>query len=279
MNLVTIYDYPSTRVNEQKLLLLWLDHVNEYAKNFVVHIIHGESGIPDEVLRKIDSSKNISVKIIKGNKCPIKYDVPRIDNNFHVNFNAYNVLTYGKQLGEPIIYLDLDAILVSDLKEWWDIVNEKKFMGTMHYPIGENLNGGIYSISDWNYIDFDKLIKKYFDNHAQYKKIRDRSKELDSYGKRIRNYTLHDSVFTEDGILKSGDQSLFINYYINSKGTPYYQKLDVGWNYFANYCDYEIENGLIKVKRIQNRMGYNINKVKVLHFYATAKKKLYEKYF
>ena len=95
---------------------------------------------------------------------------------------------------------------------------------------------------------------------------------MDSLGKRIRNYTLHDSVFTEDGILKSGDQSLFINYYINSNGTPYYQKLDVGWNYFANYCDYEMKNGLIKVNRIQNRMGYNIDKVKVLHFYATAKK-------
>ena len=202
MNLVTIYDYPSSRVNEQKLLLLWLDHVNEYAKNFVVHIIHGESGISNAVLHKINNCKNISVKVTKGIKCPNQYDVPRIDNNFHVNFNAYNVLTYGEQLGEPIIYLDLDAILVSNLKEWWDIVNEKKFMGTMHYPIGENLNGGIYSISDWNYINFDKLIKKYFDNHAQYKKIRDRSKELDSLGKRIRNYTLHDSVFTEDGILK-----------------------------------------------------------------------------
>ena len=64
---------------------------------------------------------------------------------------------------------------------------------------------------------------------------------------------------------------MFINYYINSNGTPYYQKLDVGWNYFANYCDYEMKNGLIKVSRIQNRMGYNIDKVKVLHFMLLQK--------
>jgi len=279
LNLVTIYDYPSTRVNEQHLLSLWLDHVNEYAKNFKVHIIYGDSGIPTEIYSKISNCKNIEVKLVKGQKCPTQYDVRRIDNNFHVNFNAYNVLTYGKSLGEPIIYLDLDAILISELDEWWSIINEKKFMGTMHYPIGENLNGGIYSISDWNYMDFDKIIKKYFENHSKYEKVRDLCKEVDSVGKSIRNYTLHDSIFTSSGELKSGDQSLFINYFICTENTPYYDKLDVGWNYFANYCNYELKNGLINVNTIQNRMGYNISKAKVLHFYATAKKKLYEAYF
>ena len=279
MNLVTIYDYPKTRVNEQKLLLFWLNHVNKYAQEFNVYIIHGDTDIPTEVIQKINDCKNINVTLIKGESCPTKYDVPRIDGNFHVNFNAYNVLTFGKKLNEPILYLDLDAILVSELSEWWNIVNEKEFIGTMHYPIGENLNGGIYSISNWNFIDFDKFIQKFFDNHAKYEEIRERSKQLNSNGTRIRNYTLHDSVFTDTGLLKSGDQSLFINYFIDTDNSPFYDKLDVGWNYFANYCKFDVRGGFIDVIKFSDRMGYKTDNPKVLHFYASAKKKLYSDHF
>lgn len=279
MNLVTIYDYPSTRVNEQKLLVFWLNHVNKYARGFNVYIIHGDTEISAEIKSKIQNCKNINVKLIKGETCPTKYDVPRIDGNFHVNFNAYNVLTFGKQLNEPIVYLDLDAILISELSDWWKIINEKQFMGTMHYPIGENLNGGIYSISDWNYIDFDKLIQKFFDNHDKYPEIRNLCKELNSSGSRVRNYTLHDSIFTDAGLLKSGDQSLFINYFIDTDDTPFYDKLDVGWNYFANYCKFDVKNELIEVIKFSDRMGYKTDHPKVLHFYASAKKKLYLDHF
>jgi hypothetical protein len=280
VNLLTIYDYAPERINEQKLLVFWLRHVNEFARGFKVYIIHGETGIPDRVLQFSKECKNINIKFVKGEKCPRKYGVGRIDGNFHVNFNAYNVLKFGKELNEPLIYLDLDAILVHDLTEWWNIINEKEFMGTMHYPIGENLNGGIYSVSNWDFIDFEKLIARFFENHKQYEKIRQRSIELGKNGKRIRNYTLHDSVFTDKGDLKSGDQSLYINYFINTNDSPFYENLCVGWNYFANYCQYDVTSkGLIKIIRVQNRMGYNIDKPKVLHFYAGAKKKLFDSHF
>ena len=274
MNLVTIYDYQSDNTAVQKLLICWIRHVNKFAKGANVYLVHGDKTNSDTLNRLLQNEiSNINLIKIKGEKCPILYDVPRIDNNFHVNFNLYNVMQVGKKINQPLIYLDLDAILVSNLNEWWEYVNEKNFIGTMHYPIGQNLNGGIYSISNHTEINFEELIKRFFLNHKRYTEIQSMCSVQSSDWCGMRNYTLRDSVFTDTGSLKSGDQSLFINYYVNTNRTPYYEKHDVAWNMFANYTTYSInDNGFIDILSIRNRMGFDVKKIKVLHAYAGAKK-------
>ena len=273
MNIVTVYDYANDRADAQKLLLCWLRHVNKFAKNCNLYLIHGTRVSEHELSSLIGSEiTNINVIYIKSETNPRKYNDNVLDNNFHVNFNLYNVMKVYESVKQPLIYMDLDAILLSDLSEWWEYVHEKSFIGTMHYPIGQNLNAGIYSLSGDGVMNLDELINRFFENKKEYKNIQNMCREQSNSWLGMRNYTLRDSVFTDAGTLKSGDQSLFINYFINTMGTPFYEKHDVAWNVFSNYLNYEIDSdGFIQVSTITNRMGFDIKKVKILHAYAGGK--------
>ena len=278
MNIITIYDYPNDNVSMQKLLVCWTRHINKFAKGFNVYLVHGDKTDTNTLKSLLKNETfDINLNFIRGVKCPTKYGVPRIDGNFHVNFNLYNVMEVGKMINKPIIYLDLDAILLTDLLEWCEYINEKSFMGTMHYPIGQNLNGGIYSVSNHSEVNFEELIERFFENHKNYKKIQELCEVQSNNWLGRRNYTLRDSVYTDTGHLKSGDQSLFINYFVKTQDTPFYKKHDVAWNFFANYTKYIVNNdGFIEISTIRNRMGFDVKKVKVLHAYASAKKVLIE---
>jgi len=184
----------------------------------------------------------------------------------------------GSSLNEPFIYIDIDAILLSNLNEWWSYVNEKYFIGTMHYPIGKTLNAGIYSVSDPTKINFNIMIKRYFENRPDYKYIREISDKTTSSHLDLLGYTNKESAYNEDGTLRSGDQSLFVNYFIRTNETPYYDKHDIAWNVFSNYATYEFDKtGYINVTDNVNRLGLEIKEIKILHAYSFAKAPFLEK--
>ena len=280
MNVVTVYDYASDRLDAQKLLLCWLRHVNKFAKNCNLYLIHG-SRVTEHEIRGIINSEitNINVTYIKSETNPHKFNDDVLDNNFHVNFNLYNVMKVYESLKQPLIYMDLDAILLSDLNEWWDYVHEKSFIGTMHYPIGQNLNAGVYSLSGDCVMNLEELIKRFFENKKDYVNIQNMCREQSSSWLGKRNYANYDSAFANDGNLKgSGDQALYTNYFIKTNETPYYEKHDVAWNVFSNYVNYEIDaEGFIQVGTITNRFGFDIEKVKIIHAYSGGKNILMNK--
>ena len=200
MNLITVYDYANDRVDAQKLLLCWLRHVNNYAKNCNLYLIHG-SRIKEHELNDLIGceTNNINVVFVKSEKCPHKHNDNVLDNNFHVNFNLYNVMKVYESLQKPLIYMDLDAIVLSDLSEWWEYVHLKSFIGTMHYPIGQNLNAGVYSLSGDCVVNFKELLDRYFENKKEYKNIQNMCKEQSNSWLGKRNYALEVSAFENNG--------------------------------------------------------------------------------
>jgi len=277
MNLIVVYDYAYGNLDAERMLLCWIRHINKFAKNCNVYIVYGSRINPDEILSIIEPQiSNLNVIFEYGITCPKKYNYRVIDNVFHVNFNLYNVMKVYEKIKEPLIYMDLDAILLSDLNEWWEYVTDRSFIGTMHYPIGQNLNAGTYSLSGDCKLNFDELINRFFENKKEYKKIQDLCREQSKSWLGMRNYTLWDSVFTCAGNLKgSGDQPLYINYFVKTNESPYYEKHGPEWNVFSSYVTYNIgDDGYIHISNIRNRMGFNVKKVKLLHAYAGGKKKL-----
>jgi hypothetical protein len=160
------------------------------------------------------------------------------------------------------------------LKEWWDIVTDRPFMGLEHYPLCRNLNAGVYSVSDWDFMTFDKLVDKFLTNAKKYKEMVRLSSVKRADGWYELDYTHPISVFTDDGSLKSGDQSLFINYFLGTDHHPYYEKLSTGWNHYGWHCDIVNENGNWVIGKF-NKGWHNIDKVRVVHYYAQSKQKLY----
>lgn len=275
MNLVTIFDYPENTKIGHTFLRIWLNQVNLYAKGFNVYVIHGDDGISPSNREFIATHcKDINVVLVHGQKNPKKYGIRQLDENFHVNFNGYNSLTFGQSLGQPIIYLDLDAFLFSDLKEWWDIVTDRPFMGLEHYPLCRNLNAGVYSVSDWDFMTFDKLVDRFYENLEKYEEIIRMSEVKRKDGWYELDYTTPYSVYTETGVLRSGDQSLFINYFIGTDNHPYYEKLSSGWNFYGWHCDITKVENEWKIEKFTRRW-HSIDKVRVVHYYAQSKKKLY----
>tara|TARA_B100001057_G_C22863703_1_gene955622 strand:- start:2481 stop:3344 length:864 start_codon:yes stop_codon:yes gene_type:complete len=277
MNVVTVYDYANDRVDAQKLLLCWLRHVNKFAHNCNLYLIHGTRISEQELSSLIEPEiTNINVFYIKSETNPRKYNDRVLDNNFHVNFNLYNVMKVYESVKQPLIYMDLDAILLSDLMEWWDYVHEKSFIGTMHYPIGQNLNAGVYSLSGDCVMNFEELINRFFENKKEYKNIQNMCREQSDSWLGKRNYARDVSAFETDGNLKgSGDQALYTNYFVKTDETAYYHKHGPEWNILSSYINYEIDsNGFIQVNSFPNRMGFELDKVKILHGYAGGKQPL-----
>lgn len=277
MNLITVYDYEQRNTSMKNLFLCWLTHVNKFAKGFNVYIIYGDK-IQENDLNYLVENRlpNVNWKTIKGNVSPYKYDISELDNNYHVNFNLYNVMKVGKQINEPFIYIDLDAILLSDLSEWWGYINDRVFIGTSHYPIGTTLNAGVYSVSNTNEINYDILINKFFENRNKYEEIIRMSSVQNKTRNSLLSYVNHQTIFNKDGTLRhSGDQALYANYFIFSNESPYYEKHDMSWNVFASRVDYDMSsNGIIDIKKVNARYT---NKVKILHAYSFAKKTLLTK--
>jgi len=278
MNLITVYDYDEKNIPMKNLFLCWMHHVNQFAKNFNLYLIYGDK-ITEENLISLTQNEisNINVTMVKGNVCPIKHGVTELDTNYHVNFNLYNVMQVAKSINQPFIYIDLDAILLSDLSEWWNYIEDKTFIGTSHYPIGRTLNAGVYSISDVNKINYEILIEKFYENRDRYREIISRSSEKSKSITDPLSYVNHETIFNTNGTLRhSGDQALYANYFILTEESPYYEKHGTSWNVFASRVEYDIcREGFVEISNVTG--GNSNEKIKILHAYSFAKRPLLTK--
>jgi lipopolysaccharide biosynthesis glycosyltransferase len=83
---------------------------------------------------------------------------------FFFGFKLYNLC----QINEPFLYLDCDAVPLSNLNHLWTIRKDKPFIGANHQKVKGHtehvdpgfLNSGVLVVGDPSFLSFEKIFSK-----------------------------------------------------------------------------------------------------------------------
>ena len=273
MNVFTIFNYPDKEF-ANFMQRFWLAQVNKYAEGASVYIITGDPGISKPIMDFIlNQCDKIKVKIVEGAHDPKRHEYEHITKKRNIIFNAYNIMKFGKSLNESIIFLDADAFVFHPLSDLWKYANDRPFIGTSHAAFGRYLNAGVLTISDWSFMDYDKMIKAYIENKARYAEI------IKICGK--LNWSHRNAVFQTSGATRGGGfQSLLTSYFISMDYHPYYDKITADWNWFGNRnhatLNYSESQGYYPSIPESKAKKCGVENAKILHYYSRSKNILKE---
>ena len=147
-----------------KMCRLWISQILLHNENANIYIYHdGVLGRNNEILRSLKDYKKYSITLVKGDYA-INSNIEFL-NHPNISFKLYNLSKFDK----PFIYLDADAIPLSNLDLMWDIRNEKPWVLVNHQRIKKHtdqfdfefLNGGVQIVGDTSFCDFDSIVSSY----------------------------------------------------------------------------------------------------------------------
>lgn len=217
MNIITIFNYP----NEKKynnMFKIWL--LQALYSKFNTEGIHKikilTEGINEELINFVKLLNHNDIVIEYKNRKPL-YNVPtRWLHN--VGFKLYNLCLET----EPYIFVDADAIIMTDLNDVVIASKDKPFICVNHQTIPKHtdkfnfkfMNTGFFVVSDTSFMNFDKIYncKKVFNCPGTDQYL------MNNYCRYINYDYTHDNIHY--GWNSCGGYKIMINDKIYSYGLP-----------------------------------------------------------
>jgi hypothetical protein len=266
MNVVTIFNYPNKSF-PNFMQRFWLAQVNKFGAGANVYLITGNHGISDYVMDFIDNRcDKINIEIVHGERDPNEMKLKEITTKRNILFNAHNIMKFGKSLSESIIFIDADAFVFHPLSELWQYADDKPFIGTSHAAFAKYLNAGVLTISDWSFMDYDKMMETFIENKSRYKEIIKICSKLP--------WSHSTAAFLRTGGVRGGGfQSFLTSYFISNDYHPYYDKVTKDWNWFGRHAElkYSESRGWYPTIPISKAKKCGVTNAKVLHYYSNSK--------
>lgn len=165
MKLITICNYPDE--DRYNILAAWWLERALHHSNLNIEIWY-ESNMNNPYLKNMDSKR---VQLVEKNHINIKgiLDNHKIEEKglHNIGFKLFNLCMEN----EPFIFLDIDAIIFSDIKPLLDAAADKPVIMIDHQsiightahlprPYGHNfLNSGVQIVSDPSFLNYEKIIE------------------------------------------------------------------------------------------------------------------------
>lgn len=238
--------------NFEILCHVWLKQIHLSNPSEII-VLYNKN--PPHFLKDYPSVKLIYCDYDPNFKKPLsKYEERNKTIHFLIGFKLYNLL----KIEPPFIFLDADAIPTGDIRQLWNLRNEKPFIGCGHQNItslisffehhgfGRNtrdfLNSGVLLINDTSFINVERI------KHIYKEFVKDEE-----------NYF----IVADDTLLNIYFKEIGYNFH--------HEKIDNGWNASPTTI-FKIKENINDLEIIAKDDSGIFQKIKILHFYGPQSK-------
>jgi hypothetical protein len=161
MNLITVFNYPDDKKYNTMFKVWLLQAIKSKSQtNDIINIkILTENGINNTLKSFVDSLHCDYIHIEKRKRIQLNNVPHRWLHN--VGFKLYNLCLEN----QPFIFLDADAILMTDMNDVIQASKDKPFISCDHQTIPRHtdkfkfkfMNTGFFVVSDTSFLDFNKI--------------------------------------------------------------------------------------------------------------------------